>query len=104
MKKLPYDPSSHAGLDFIGKYLRRVNVNSLIDPALPEHIARVRCCIHTFQFSFFGLIKLCKVIWLQRSNNPQRAKQAHAADRATVVINPAGVPTESQAYDLQRGF
>ena len=32
IKKLPYDLSSHAGLAFIGKYLKRVNVNALIDP------------------------------------------------------------------------
>lgn len=35
IKKLPYDLSSHAGLAFIGKYLRRVNVNALIDPKFP---------------------------------------------------------------------
>ena len=35
IKKLPYDLSSHAGLAFIGKYLKRVNVNSLIDPKFP---------------------------------------------------------------------
>ena len=35
IKKLPYDLSSHAGLAFIGKYLKRVNVNALIDPAFP---------------------------------------------------------------------
>ncbi len=32
IKKLPYDLSSHAGLAFVGKYLKRINVNSLIDP------------------------------------------------------------------------
>lgn len=35
IKKLPYDLSSHAGLAFIGKYLKRVNVNALIDPKFP---------------------------------------------------------------------
>lgn len=35
IKKLPYDLSSHAGLAFIGKYLRRANVNALIDPKFP---------------------------------------------------------------------
>ena len=34
-QKLPYDLSSHAGLAFIGKYLKRVNVNCLIDPKFP---------------------------------------------------------------------
>ena len=32
IEKLPYDLSLHVGLAFIGKYLRRVNVNALIDP------------------------------------------------------------------------
>ncbi len=35
IKKLPYDLSSHAGLALIGKYLKRININSLIDPAFP---------------------------------------------------------------------
>ena len=35
IKKLPYDLSSHAGLAFIGKYLKRVNINALIDPKFP---------------------------------------------------------------------
>lgn len=33
IKKLPYDLSSHAGLALVGKYLKRINVNALIDPA-----------------------------------------------------------------------
>ena len=35
IKKLPYDLISHAGLAFIGKYLKRVKVNALIDPKFP---------------------------------------------------------------------
>lgn len=35
IKKLPYDLSTHAGLAFIGKYLKRINVNALIDPKFP---------------------------------------------------------------------
>lgn len=35
IKKLPYDLSSHAGLAFVGKYLKRINLNSLVDPAFP---------------------------------------------------------------------
>jgi hypothetical protein len=38
IKKLPYDPSPNAGLVFIGKYLGRVNVNSLIDPKFPMRL------------------------------------------------------------------
>ena len=35
IKKLPYDLSSHAGLAFVGKYLKKINFNSMIDPAFP---------------------------------------------------------------------
>jgi hypothetical protein len=35
IKELPYYLRSHAGLAFIGKYLKRVNVNALIDPLFP---------------------------------------------------------------------
>ena len=35
IKKLPYELSSHAGLAFIGKYLKHMNVNALIDPKFP---------------------------------------------------------------------
>ena len=35
IKRLPYDLSSHAGLAFIGKYLKRINTNAVIDPAFP---------------------------------------------------------------------
>lgn len=35
VKQLPYDLSSHAGLALIGKYLKRINVNALVDPVFP---------------------------------------------------------------------
>ena len=35
IKKLPYGLSSHAGLALIDKYLKRININSPIDPAFP---------------------------------------------------------------------
>jgi hypothetical protein len=35
VKKLPYDLNSHASLAFIGKYLKRINVNALIDRKFP---------------------------------------------------------------------
>ena len=33
IKQLPYDLSNQAGLALIGKYLNRININSLVDPA-----------------------------------------------------------------------
>jgi hypothetical protein len=35
IKKLPYDLSSSAGLALIGQYLKRINLNALVDPAFP---------------------------------------------------------------------
>lgn len=35
IKRRPYDLSSHAGLALIGKYLKRININALIDPVFP---------------------------------------------------------------------
>ncbi|MFP5325077.1 MAG: IS1380 family transposase, partial [Gammaproteobacteria bacterium] len=35
IKQLPYDLSSHAGLALIGKYFKRINFNSLVDPHFP---------------------------------------------------------------------
>jgi hypothetical protein len=33
VKQLPYDLSGQAGLVLIGKYLKRINLNALVDPA-----------------------------------------------------------------------
>ena len=33
LKQLPHDLSSHAELALIGKYLKRININTLVDPA-----------------------------------------------------------------------
>lgn len=35
IKQLPYDLSNQAGLALIGKHLKRININALIDPAFP---------------------------------------------------------------------
>ena len=57
IKKLPYDLSSHAGLALIGKYLKRININSMIDPAFP-----VRCGIANSAIlkNYLGLLCLGK--------------------------------------------
>ncbi|HMS07578.1 MAG TPA: hypothetical protein PKD73_17650 [Burkholderiaceae bacterium] len=34
-KQLPYDLSNQAGLALIGKYLKRINLNALVDPRFP---------------------------------------------------------------------
>ncbi len=54
IKKLPYDLSSHAGLAFIGKYLKRINVNALIDPKFP-----VRCGVANSEILKSYLALLC---------------------------------------------
>ncbi len=35
IKKLSYELSSHAGLAFVGKYLKGIKFNSLVDPMFP---------------------------------------------------------------------
>jgi hypothetical protein len=35
IKKLPYDLNSTAGLALVGQYLKRINLNALVDPAFP---------------------------------------------------------------------
>ena len=57
IKKLPYDLSSHAGLALIGKYLKRININSLIDPAFPVRSGVANSAILK---SYLGLLCLGK--------------------------------------------
>jgi len=57
IKQLPYDLSSHAGLALIGKYLKRINVNALIDPAFPVRSGIANSCILK---SYLGLLCLGK--------------------------------------------
>ncbi len=57
IKKLPYDLSSHAGLALIGKHLKRININSLIDPAFP---VRSGIANSTIIKSYLGLLCLGK--------------------------------------------
>lgn len=35
IKKLPYNLSSHAGLAIFGKYLKRIDLDALVDPGFP---------------------------------------------------------------------
>jgi hypothetical protein len=56
-------------------------------------------CIHTFLTYFLRPLEALESYLAARPNNPQRPQQAKAADRAAVVINPAGVTIESHAYD-----
>ena len=57
IKKLPYDLSSHAGLALIGKYLKRININSMIDPAFPVRSGVANSAILK---SYLGLLCLGK--------------------------------------------
>jgi hypothetical protein len=38
IKKLPYDLNSTAGLALVGQYLKRINLNVLVDPAFPVRV------------------------------------------------------------------
>ena len=57
IKKLRYDLSSHAGLALTAQYLKRININSLIDPAF-----RVRSGVANSAIlkSYLGLLCLGK--------------------------------------------
>jgi hypothetical protein len=57
IKKLPYDPDSTAGLALVGQYLKRINLNALVDPAFP-----VRCGIAHSDIlrSYLGLLCMGK--------------------------------------------
>ena len=57
IKKLPYDLSSHAGLAFIGKCLKCVNVNALINLKFP-----VRSVVANSEIfkSYFALLRMGK--------------------------------------------
>ena len=57
IKRLPYDLRSHAGLAFIGKYLKRINFNGLIDPPFP---ARSGIANSDILKSYLGLLCLGK--------------------------------------------
>lgn len=57
IKKLAYDLSSHAGLALIGKHLKRININSLIDPAFPVRSGVANSAIIK---SYLGLLCLGK--------------------------------------------
>jgi hypothetical protein len=57
IKRLPYDLSSHAGLALIGQYLKRINLNALIDPAFPVRSGIANSCIVK---SYLGLLCLGK--------------------------------------------
>jgi len=57
IKKLPYDLSSHAGLAFIGKYLKSININALIDPVFSVRSGVANSAILK---SYLGLLCLGK--------------------------------------------
>lgn len=65
IKKLPYDLSSHAGLTFVGKYLKRIKFNSLVDSAFPvrsgvanSEILKPRLFIR----------RTCGAVWMQAAH------------------------------------
>jgi hypothetical protein len=63
VKKLPYDLNSHASLAFIGKYLKRINVNALIALGFPTARflkATLPCCAWARAISMlFGQFAIC---------------------------------------------
>jgi len=40
-KKLPYDPSSHAGLALVGQYTKRLGIIALVDRKFPVAVGGI---------------------------------------------------------------
>ena len=57
IKQLPYDLSHQAGLALIGKYLKRINLNAVVDPAFPVRSGVANSDIFK---SYLGLLCLGK--------------------------------------------
>ena len=66
IKKLPYDLSSHAGLAFVGKYLKRTNLNALVDPAFP-----VRSGVANSEILSLKVTWPC-CVWAKTTSTPSR--------------------------------
>ena len=57
IKQLPYDLSNQAGLALVGKYLKRININSLVDPTFSDRSGIANSDILK---SYLGLLSLGK--------------------------------------------
>ena len=86
IKKLPYDLSSHAGLAFIGKYLKRVNVNALIDP---KFAVRSGVANSEILKSYLALLCLGKSDFDAIESFPGNAFFKRALGLSTVPSSPA---------------
>ena len=85
IKKLPYDLSSHAGLAFVGKYLKSIKVNSLIDSAFP---VRSGVANRDILKSYLGLLCLGKSDFDAGENFRTNAFFIHALGLKNVPSNP----------------
>jgi hypothetical protein len=92
VKQLPYDLSGQAGLALIGKYLKRINLNALVDPAFP---VRAGIANSDILKSYLGLLCLGK--------NDFDAIEAQRADafftRALHLRSVPSSPTLRQRLD-----
>lgn len=60
IKQLPYDLSNQAGLALIGKYLKRIDLNALVDPHYPVQAKRGGIANSDILKSYLGLLRLGK--------------------------------------------
>ncbi|MCK9515818.1 MAG: IS1380 family transposase [Ottowia sp.] len=94
IKQLPYNLSSQAGLALVSKYLRRINLNALVDPIFP-----VRWGIANSAILKSYLALLCQ------GKSDFDAIQAHRADsffaRALNLTAVPSSPTLRQRMDAQ---
>jgi hypothetical protein len=93
IKKLPYDLSSHAGLAFIGKYLKSMKINSLVDSAFAVRSGVANSDILK---SYLGLLCLGKNDFDAIENFRTNAFFKHALG----LVNVPSSPTLRQRLDV----
>ena len=80
IKQLPYDLSNQAGLALIGKYLKRINLNALVDPAFPVRSGVANSDIFK---SYLGLLCLART-----TSMPSKASAKTPSSPAHWVCGP----------------
>ena len=85
IKQLPYDLNNQAGLALIGKYLKRININSLVDPAFSVRSGIANSDILK---SYLGLLCLGKNDFDAIEGQRQAAFFARALDLRAVPSSP----------------
>jgi hypothetical protein len=89
IKQLPYDLSNQASLALIGKYLKRININSLVDPTFS-----VRSGIAN---SDILKISAC-CVWARTTLMPSKASAKMPSSPGPGLARRAVVPHPAQTH------